>query len=700
MPPVDALIRPSSVAVVGASNDPARIGGRPLDYMRRYGFAGKVFAVNPKYTEVQGLPCAPSIEELPEGVDLYIFAVPAPAVPELLEQACRRGARAATIFAGGFAETDAQGIGLQQRITDLASEYGVAVNGPNCLGVISFVHRNFATFSTALTSLDDPAPGTTAIVSQSGGFATNLCVEAGLVGARFSHVITTGNEAGLDFPDYLDFLAGDDDTTAILGYMEGIRDGSRLTKSLARARQAGKRVFLTKVGRTDVGAEVVATHTALASGIDASYDAVFRRYGVTRLHSIDELIDVARAHSVDRSASEGLVVATISGGTAVYIADTCQALGIELVQLSHHTGELLAKQMPEFGFRRNPVDLTAQLVNDLPSLRRVLDTLHGDPGAQRILLFLGGQESHSTEIIDELTQTSAHEAGRLSVAWLGIPEDIRRAARQRGLDVHADPVRFLRGIALARPLPVDIRTEPVEREREPVMPELTGPKKQDLVPQSGRLALDEWGALALLDQAGLRTPARALVSDEAGLQESVDAVGFPCVLKLLRPFVAHRSAVGAVKLGIGSWPELRQAWRQLENEHGALAALLEAQAPAGLEVIIGVLRDPGFYARMVISAGGVDVDRVTHRVTITPPFDPAVIRQEASTLQLWDYAAPAGVAPAQALEHVVEAAERIGTLFTRLHDQLDEIECNPVIINRDGVTIVDALGFCAEANDR
>lgn len=691
---LDALLRPASVAVVGASDNPERIGGRPIAYLRRYGFTGPVWGVNPKYTRVQGEPCVPQVGDLPEGIDLYIFAIPAKAVPDALEAACLRGARAATIFSGGFAEAGASGAALQRRISELARAHGVAVNGPNCLGVMSFEHRNFATFSTALTSLSSHEHGPVAVVSQSGGFATNLCVEAGLVGARFSHVITTGNEAGMTFSDYLEFLSRDEGTTAVLGYVEGIEDGWRLARALQLLHRVGKPVYLTKVGRTRAGAGVVATHTALASGVDSSYDAIFQRYGVTRLHTIDELIDVARAHTRPARAGTGLVVATISGGTAAYIADACDALGVRLPELSEATRTALVGQVPDFAFSRNPVDITAQLVNDLPTLRRALDTLSEDPSADEVLLFLGGQQSQASAIIGELVEAKAQRAGKLSVAWLGIPEEIRRVGRQRGLDIHGDPIRFLQGVAARNAALPGIATVPSPDGTVPGQPtHIAGPAETDFVEHEGRQALDEWHTLRLIDAAGLTTPARMRVSDAVPFDQAAERVGFPCVLKLLRPFIAHRSAVGAVTTGIDSLPRLRDAWAELRQRHRAVAGLLEAQAAGGLELIVGALRDPSFDARIVVSAGGVDVDSVANRVTIVPPFDADLVRDELTTLPLWNFAPLAGLTAGEALNLAVDATVRIGAAFLALRDRLDEIECNPIILNARGATVVDALAF-------
>ncbi|MBO0874220.1 MAG: CoA-binding protein, partial [Pseudonocardia sp.] len=345
------LFQPRAVAVIGASDDPGRIGGRPVALMRRYGYGGAIYPVNPKYRTVQGLPCYPDIAALPGEVDLYVICLPAKLAVEAVAAAGARsggngqGAAAAVVFGGGFAEVGGEGRGLQAALRDAAAAHGVAVVGPNTVGLASFAHHSYPTFTTTLTAMPEVEAGDIALVSQSGGFAFNLFAESYSAGARFAHVVGSGNEAGLGFPDYLDYMADDPQVASVIGYLEGTSDGegARLGRALERLRRLGKPVFLLKSGVSQRGREAAATHTAQLSGDDEAWSALFERHGVTRLHSIDEVIDVARALSLGaasaRFASKGVAVSTNSGGTAVYMADTAERFGVPLAPLAGRTRE-------------------------------------------------------------------------------------------------------------------------------------------------------------------------------------------------------------------------------------------------------------------------------------------------------------------------------------------------------------------------
>jgi acetyltransferase len=257
--------------------------------------------------------------------------------------------------------------------------------------------------------------------------------------------------------------------------------------------------------------------------------------------------------------------------------------------------------------------------------------------------------------------------------------------------VHGDPIRFLRGLAAIPPAPRP--TGAVETAGTLPSDEALTATPLDFVPKGGRRALDEWSTLDLLSRAELPTPLRARVSDSETVGRAADSVGFPCVLKMLRPFVPHRSRIGAVVTGIESADALQSAWEEMRASHRAEAAIVEAEVPPGLEVIVGVMADASFGARMSISAGGVRVDDVSQRVTLIPPFDPRLVEEEISGLDLWDMARLARTTPEEARSVVAMAASRIGQLFMAMGHELEEIECNPVIVNAHGATVVDALAF-------
>ena len=292
--PLQALLDPKSIAIIGASDDPARIGGRPIKYMLEAGFAGPIYPINPKRETVQGLKCYPSIADTPTAPDCAIIAVPAPIVVETIEACAAKGVGAAVIFSSGFAEMGEEGAAMQARLTEISHETGIRLLGPNCLGTFNAHSGWFATFSSSL-ELGFPEPGPVAIVSQSGAYGSHAFAVARARGVHTSYVVTTGNECDVEVSECIAYMAELPGVKVIIAYAEGVRDGEGLRDALAIARRNKKPVIFMKVGRTEIGAKAAASHTASLAGSDAIYDALFKQYGVYRVGSTDEMLDVAYA---------------------------------------------------------------------------------------------------------------------------------------------------------------------------------------------------------------------------------------------------------------------------------------------------------------------------------------------------------------------------------------------------------------------
>ena len=363
----EALFHPRSVAVIGASSNPQKIGGLPVRMLRELGFTGDILPVNPTASEIQGLRAWPSVRELPKAPDVAIVAVPAASVVASIRDCTRRGVRAAVVFSSGFAEGGAAGLEMQHEIARIASEGGLTLLGPNCLGVMNVRRRWIGTFSPApLSGL--PAAGSVAIVSQSGAFGAYAFVLARKAGLGLSQWITTGNEAGVSVADVIDWLADDDETRVIVAYIEGARDGDRLRRALLKARAAGKPVVVTKVGRTEVGARAAMSHTASLSGEDAVYQAVFDETGAVRAFTVEQMFRLAHAFSLappPRGRRLGII--TVSGGVGTLMADAASDAGLELPPLPPRTRRQLRERVP-FASTDNPVDVTGQITADYETL--------------------------------------------------------------------------------------------------------------------------------------------------------------------------------------------------------------------------------------------------------------------------------------------------------------------------------------------
>lgn len=672
-----ALFSPRSIAIVGASDDPSRIGGRPLKILTERGFEGAIYPVNPRQQAVQGRICYRAIADLPDDIDLYVLCVASERAVDLVEQAAQKGARAAVVFSGGFAEIGPSGAALQDRLSEIVERTGIALVGPNSLGVASFANATFATFATALSMVSTDSQGEIAIVSQSGGTGFNLLAEAGAANAHFSHVIATGNEAGLEFSDYLVYLADDPATSSVIGYVEGVRDGGALSAALQRLQEAGKPVFLLKGGASERGRVSVESHTAQMSGDESAYDALFSRYGAVRLRTMQEAIDVARALSLGGAGSP-VAVATNSGGAAAYIADACERYGVPLADLGTATTTRLQEELPDFASVVNPVDFTAQVINDPGLLGRTLRALDPDPGVDLILVFLGSMGSLSEPLWDSLEQAQLDLRTPMVVSWLGVSEQVRSEGMRRGLNVADDPARVLCGLGLVR----QARRFKTSRPRGiAASTEGTG----------GIQLVREDEVLDQLDRWGLPTPRRSRVRIADDLVSAAESVGFPCVLKMTEPVLEHRAVAGAVRLGLRDLGELRAAFDDLTTRHGMTSGLVARQYEIDAELIVGLVADRTFGTRAVIGIGGVWANAVDDVRVLVPPYTASYVRTEMEELRGREWLLNAAARSATELAH--EVAQYLDGLVGVLDedDLMINVECNPLAVTSDGVLALDAL---------
>lgn len=374
MTTLDDLLSPKSIAIVGASNDPTRIGGRPLSHMIQQKFDGAVYAVNPKRDEVQGLPAYPSLAGVPAPVDFVLIAVPAKLVAEQVRIAATKGAKTAMVFSSGFAEVGGEGIALQAELEAVARETGVRVLGPNCLGSFNAERRFYPTFTSTIDRAT-PVPGGIAIASQSGAYGSHIYMASHVRGLGIGYWITTGNEADVSVAEVIKLLAEHDDVHTILAYSESIKDGAMLVEALETARANRKPVVFMKVGRSKIGAAAASSHTASLAGEDAVYDAVLAQHGAWRVRSTEEMLDIANAarpRIYPTGRKLGLV--TISGGAGVLMADSAEDEGLDVAPMPDDAQAELKAILP-FAAPRNPVDVTAHFFNDLSLIPRFTRTM-------------------------------------------------------------------------------------------------------------------------------------------------------------------------------------------------------------------------------------------------------------------------------------------------------------------------------------
>ncbi|MDG2039316.1 MAG: CoA-binding protein, partial [Ilumatobacter sp.] len=443
-----ALLEPASFAIIGASNDPTRIGGRPLQYTKEAGFAGPIYPVNPNRDTVQGLPSFASIADVPGPVDTAVIAVPAHHVVETAATCASAGVKAVVIFSAGFAELGDEGRLEQTALGDMSRSTGMRIIGPNCLGVYNAQHGFFGTFTTTFEA-GRPQTGRVGVVSQSGAYGAHLSLIATMRGIGIRFWVTTGNECDVDVAETIGWLANHPDVSVIVAYAEGIRDRDRLFASLALAHERGKPVIFQKVGRTEVGAAAVRSHTAALAGSDAVYEGVFHQFDVYRATTTEEMLDVAYAASFGTfPASRRVGLMSISGGVGVQMADEAVQRGLDVAPMSDAAQAQLKAALP-FASPRNPVDITAHAFNDPGLVGTNLDVMLAEGTYDSIIAFftyvaaargMVGPISESLE-----AAIAAHPHILLVLSIVGPPAVVGRY-EDAGFPVFEDPTRAVRAV--------------------------------------------------------------------------------------------------------------------------------------------------------------------------------------------------------------------------------------------------------------
>lgn len=688
---LSALLAPNSVALVGASDDVTRIGGRPLRYLREAGFKGAIYPVNPKRETVQGLTAYSSIAALPEAPDVAILAVPAAATVQAVRECAERNVKAAIVFSAGFAETDDAGRVLQDEMTDIARQSGMRLLGPNCLGVFNSSIGFYGTFSAMLdTGLVTPGP--IGIVSQSGAYGSHLMYLARLRGLGMNHLVTTGNECDINVAEALRWMVEQPDINVVMAYAEGIKDRDTFIEALEIARERRKAVVFMKVGRSEVGAHAVSSHTAALAGSDAVFDAVFRQYGVWRASTTAEQIDIAAACSRGvYPKSNSLGIFTMSGGFGIQMADDAETAGLDVKPMPDKAQEELKAMLP-YASPRNPVDATAQAVTDLPLMTSFISAMleKGDYGFFAGIFGSGpASPTFSGKLRQALETAAAASRDTIMSLTMTAPDEIVRAYEDKGFIVAQD------GSALMKTLGAMVHfSNSFDSAGKAARVSLPSPV------ELGSQALSEVAAKRILSDAGIPFPADRLVPADGDIRAAADAVGYPQVLKIVSADIAHKTEIGGVIVGVKDADEAASGFatilaRAAEKRPDARidGVMVAPMISGGVETIAGVVSDPVFGPVVMFGLGGVFVEvlkDVTFRVA---PFDAAEAHKMIREIR--GYAMLEGVrgAPPADVDALAEMLAALSRFAAANAGQIDSIDLNPlrVLEKGKGVVALDAL---------
>ena len=683
------LLKPRSIAVIGASDDPTRIGGRPVRYCKEH-FDGALYPVNPNRKEIQGLKAYASARDLPEAADCAILAVPAAITFEAVQDCVARGIKGLCVFSSGFAEMGAEGTALQDKIRDAALNGGARLLGPNCLGLFNATRGNFMTFSASIEH-GRPKTGNVAIASQSGAYGSHLFVLARQRGIGLSSWITTGNEADVDLADAIAFFAEDPETQVIAAYAEGLRERDRLFAALEAARRARKPIVMIKVGRSEAGADAARAHTAALAGSDAVIDAALKEFGVHRALTADEMFDVAYAASRRLYPVKGrLGIMTISGGAGVLMADAAVEYGLELPAMPEATQAKIKALVP-FAGPRNPVDITGQMFNMLDTVSEFMDMMLTEGGYDGIAGFFTSwpsAPSMSDKLLAALKRASdKHPETPIALVILAPPGPWQKY-EAAGFLCFEDPTRAVAAIAalvkfgraFARP-----RRAPAPALAKNALPAPTA-------------ATDEREAKRILKSAGIPATEDILAKTAAQAVEAAERLGYPVVMKIASPDIAHKSEIGGVALDLRDQQAVAAAFAELRGRVLSKAPkarldgmIVSPMVRGGVETILGVNRDPVFGPVVVFGLGGIFVEIMKDSVLKLAPFGREEALEMIRSIRGYPLLDGARGRLKMDIGALADALSKLSVYAAANAGKIESIDINPFIVLPKGGFAVDAL---------
>jgi acyl-CoA synthetase (NDP forming) len=678
------LLAPRTIAFVGASPRENTAGRDMLRIIRRSGFDGQVYAINPKYDEVEGYPCLSGLDHLPEPVDLVVLSIANARLEETLRAATATGARAAVIFASGYLDRD-RDPPLVARLAAIARAADMPVCGVNCMG---YYNDDARVWICGFPSSRQPSPGHIALIAQSGSVFGALAHNDARL--KFSLVVNPGNEIVTTAADYLDY-ALDQPSTRVVGlFLETVRDPKRFITALDKAQHRAIPVVVLKIGRTEESQRLAISHTGAIAGNDAAYEALFRRYGVVRVQTEDELAATLLLLGHDRRASPG-GIATIhdSGGQREMLVDLAADLAVPFARIDERTKAKLTARL-EYGLEaHNPLDAWGTGNDFIGIFSDCLQALADDPDTALAILFADVRDNYylSDGYLEAVKTVAGRSAKPILIAthFSGVRhDDLVRRASEAGIPV------------LDGTVPALLAARHALEFRDATMPVGMPPSINPAVSERWRRrlgearVLDEAESLTLLSDYGLAVVVARRVGDAREMLAAAGALGYPVALKTAMPGIHHKSDVGGVRLGLADPDALVAAYTDMSSRLGPLA-IVEPMAPAGVELALGLIGDPQFGTVVMIGAGGALIEVLDDARFGLAPFDVKTAQRLIDGLKLRPVLDGVRGRPPADMSALTEAIARFSVLAAELGDLLAEADVNPLIAGPAGAMAVDAL---------
>jgi len=682
---LDMFFNPQSVAVIGASRNPIKLGYGVLSNIIQHGYQGRVYPINPKADEVLGLRAYPSILSVPDPVELAVIVVPAKYVASVLEECGQKGVKGAVIISAGFREVGREGKRMEDELVAIARRYGMRLVGPNCLGVIDTISHLNASFAVGM-----PRQGAIAFMSQSGALCTSVLDMALAEGVGFSRFVSLGNKADTNEIDFLEAWGDDPHSRVIVAYLEGIVDGARFME-VARSVNRQKPIVAIKSGTTSAGSRAVSSHTGTLAGSERAYDAAFNQVGIIRARSVQDLFDYAIAFARQPLlANDRVAVITNAGGPGIMAADAIEREGLQLASLEPETQRLLREKLPAAASVANPIDVLGDALADRYSL--AINAALDDPNVGGIIVILTPQVMTQ---IEETARAVGEAAGKhdkpvlacfMGQATVGVGVHILNEMKVPNYRVPERAVAALAAMSRYRHWrerpPLEIKRFDVDREK---VREIF-----DRVREEGRVTIGDAEAREIMQAYGIPIPQSVLARTVEEAVAAAERIGYPVVMKIASPDILHKTDIGGVKLNLNSPEDVRDAFDLLifratryMPDAEIWGCLVQEQVQGGKEVILGMSRDPQFGPLLLFGLGGIYVEvlkDVTFRVA---PIDRREAMEMISEIRAYNLLRGVrGEAPSD-MEAIADTLLRVSQLVTDF-PEVAEMDINPLIVFEQG----------------
>lgn len=689
---LNKVLNPKSIAVIGASDDLAKVGGRVIHLLRRGTFPGPIFPVNPKREQVQGLRCHDSIGAITQPVDLCIVAVAASDVQAQVQQCLDAGIGGLIVLSSGYAEQDNEGAQRQAQLAELVGRYNVPMIGPNCLGVMN--GNNGLVASSTFSIIDRQLlGGKLSFATQSGAIGTYWLDMVLAAGFGVANWVSTGNEADVDLAELLDYLVDDQQTSVIGLYIEGIRNGDLFRRAAIRALAKKKPILVLKAGRSNIGATAAASHTGALAGEDTLYQAFFEQYGICRVESLTEMLDVSRVLLMQPvQPGRRTCVVSVSGGAGVLVTDAAISNGLDIPEFSPEIKASLRNILPDFATAQNPLDVTAQIATDPDLLGKVLGVLVASGEFDEMIVFCGALGNLQQPLAESIIHGIENWDRPCVVIWQANRPVAMKLLADAGIPVFSEIPPAVAALARATRMAGHWYKRPPE---EP--PSL--PRSNDS--SAAAISLTENESKAFLEsRAGLQRPRGVLVRSSSEVGEKIRQLRGPFAVKLQSPQLLHKSGSGGVLLNLADVAEVTRAVaNMLQLGKSSLmdceGVLVEEMLSVQFEFLVGLRRDPVLGPVLIVGRGGVSVEVDPDVVRAFLPLsedDVLALFSRLRTSRLYSGFRGKQAAPLADMARVVCS---LATLF-QSDDTIREIEINPLGCEaRGAVVALDATVWLA-----